>query len=101
MGYASSSVAGTHRWNDLALDTLLPVDRAREEIEKAIQARKMASGAGGGSSNNPHADTAPAQRPQEQAPADTTQETVDEDNEDPDDDDDNHENDFDGSAEDE
>ncbi|TFK52029.1 hypothetical protein OE88DRAFT_1658794 [Heliocybe sulcata] len=33
------------QWKDLALRELLPVDEAKEEAEKAAQARKMASGA--------------------------------------------------------
>ncbi|TDL24007.1 hypothetical protein BD410DRAFT_132134 [Rickenella mellea] len=51
MGYAGGGVNGALRWKDLALDTLLPVDRDKEEAERAVQARKMASGAG--SNNNP------------------------------------------------
>ncbi|KAI0272726.1 hypothetical protein BC834DRAFT_922070 [Gloeopeniophorella convolvens] len=38
-------VNGTLRWKDLALDILLPVDKEKEEAEKAAHARKMASGA--------------------------------------------------------
>jgi hypothetical protein len=45
MGYAGGGVNGTLRWKDLALDILLPVDKEREEAEKAAHARKMASGA--------------------------------------------------------
>ncbi|TFY72444.1 hypothetical protein EVG20_g551 [Dentipellis fragilis] len=45
MGYAGGGINGTLRWKDLALDTLLPVDREKEEAEKAAQARIMASGA--------------------------------------------------------
>ncbi|EIN09444.1 hypothetical protein PUNSTDRAFT_43835 [Punctularia strigosozonata HHB-11173 SS5] len=85
MGYASSGVAGSLRWNDLALDTLLPVDREREEIEKATQARKMASGA---TSNNPHPDAVPSQQPRAQPAADTTRETIEEDDEDQEEEDD-------------
>ena len=33
------------RWKDLALDILLPVDKEKEDAEKAAHARKMASGA--------------------------------------------------------
>lgn len=44
MGYAGGGVNGTLRWKDLALDILLPVDKEREEAEKAAHARKMASG---------------------------------------------------------
>jgi len=45
MGYAGGGVNGTLRWKDLALDILLPVDKEKEEAEKAAHARKMASGA--------------------------------------------------------
>jgi len=45
MGYAGGGVNGTLRWRDLALDILLPVDKEKEEAEKAAHARKMASGA--------------------------------------------------------
>ena len=45
MGYAGGGVNGALRWKDLALDLLLPVDEAREEAEKAVAARKIASGA--------------------------------------------------------
>jgi hypothetical protein len=45
MGYAGGGINGTLRWKDLALDILLPVDKEREEAEKAAHARKMASGA--------------------------------------------------------
>ncbi|PCH38057.1 hypothetical protein WOLCODRAFT_130651 [Wolfiporia cocos MD-104 SS10] len=44
MGYAGGGVNGSLRWKDLALDILYPVDEAREEAEKAAQARKLASG---------------------------------------------------------
>lgn len=49
---------GSLRWKDLALDTLFPVDEARQEAERAAQARKMASGA---STNQPAAQAPPAQ----------------------------------------
>jgi len=45
MGYAGGGINGTLRWKDLALDILLPVDKEKEEAEKAAHARKMASGA--------------------------------------------------------
>ncbi|KAH9893533.1 hypothetical protein C8Q73DRAFT_697365 [Cubamyces lactineus] len=44
MGYGGGGVNGSLRWKDLALDLLFPVDQAREEAERAAQARKMASG---------------------------------------------------------
>lgn len=50
MGYSGGGVNGSLRWKDLALDSLFPVDEARELVQKAAQARKMASGA---SANNP------------------------------------------------
>jgi hypothetical protein len=45
MGYAGGGVNGMLRWKDLALDILLPVDKEKEDAEKAAHARKMASGA--------------------------------------------------------
>lgn len=51
MGYAGGGANGALRWKDLALDLLLPVDRAKEEAERAALARKMASGTS--SNNNP------------------------------------------------
>ncbi|KAI9057644.1 hypothetical protein FKP32DRAFT_1660693 [Trametes sanguinea] len=50
MGYGGGGVNGSLRWKDLALDLLFPVDQAREEAERAAQARKMASGT---ASNHP------------------------------------------------
>ncbi|OSD04864.1 hypothetical protein PYCCODRAFT_1450870 [Trametes coccinea BRFM310] len=67
MGYGGGGVNGSLRWKDLALDMLFPVDQAREEAERAAQARKMASGT---TSNHPPPQPPP---PQEQ--------TVDEDEE--------------------
>lgn len=58
MGYAGGGINGALRWRDLALDDLLPVDEAKEEAKRAMQARKMASGA---ANHNP-------QPPQHQAP---------------------------------
>lgn len=65
MGYGGGGVNGTIRWKDLALDLLFPVDQAREEAEKAAQARQMASGT---ASNHPPAQPQPAQN-QAAAPA--------------------------------
>ncbi|CAK5267444.1 unnamed protein product [Mycena citricolor] len=45
MGYAGGGVNGAFRWRDLALSELLPLDPAKEEAVRAIEARKMASGA--------------------------------------------------------
>lgn len=61
MGFSGGGVNGSLRWKDLALDTLFPVDEARQEAERAAQARKMASGA---STNQPPAQPAPAQMQQ-------------------------------------
>ncbi|EPT00973.1 hypothetical protein FOMPIDRAFT_1030168 [Fomitopsis schrenkii] len=58
MGFSGGGVNGSLRWKDLALDTLFPVDEARQEAERAAQARKMASGA---STNQPPAQPPPAQ----------------------------------------
>ena len=58
MGFSGGGVNGSLRWKDLALDTLFPVDEARQEAERAAQARKMASGA---STNQPPAQPAPTQ----------------------------------------
>ncbi|KAF8159835.1 hypothetical protein B0H34DRAFT_782435 [Crassisporium funariophilum] len=56
MGYAGGGINGALRWRDLGLDDLLPVDEAKEEAKRAMQARKMASGA---SNNNPQAHQQP------------------------------------------
>ncbi|KAF9522420.1 hypothetical protein CPB83DRAFT_112524 [Crepidotus variabilis] len=57
MGYGGGGTNGTLRWTDLALQDLLPVDAEKEEAQRAIQARKMASGT---SNNNPQAPQAQA-----------------------------------------
>ena len=41
------------RWNDLALDRLLPRNREREEAERAALERKMASGVNYGHGSQP------------------------------------------------
>ncbi|KAF7290341.1 Iron-containing alcohol dehydrogenase 1 [Mycena chlorophos] len=46
MGYAGAGVNGSHRWKDLAMRMLLPVDEVKEEKQRAVEARKMASGSG-------------------------------------------------------
>ena len=71
MGYGGGGVNGTLRWTDLALNDLLPVDEDKEEMKRAIQARKMASGA---SNNNP--------QPQAHQPPQAQQIEDDEDDED-------------------
>ena len=58
MGYGGGGVNGSIRWKDLALELLFPVDQAREDAEKAAQARQMASGT---ANNHPPAQPQPAQ----------------------------------------
>ncbi|KAM5544164.1 hypothetical protein V8D89_001824 [Ganoderma adspersum] len=77
MGYGGGGVNGTIRWKDLALDLLFPVDQAREEAEKAAQARQMASGT---ASNHPPAQ--PQQPAQNQAAPAEAEEENDENDED-------------------
>jgi len=73
MGYAGGGVNGALRWRDLALDELLPIDDEKEAAKRAMQARKMASGA---SNHNPQ----PQQQQQPpQLPQDQTVEELDED----------------------
>ena len=60
--YAAGGVNGALRWRDLALDRLLPVDRAREEAARAALARKMASGAA--QTNTPASGQPQAQPPE-------------------------------------
>jgi len=50
MSIGGGGTNGTLRWTDLALDELLPVDEEKEEAQRAMQARKMASGT---SNNHP------------------------------------------------
>ncbi|KAK7031635.1 hypothetical protein R3P38DRAFT_2924893 [Favolaschia claudopus] len=45
MGYDGGGINGATRWRDLAVEHLLPVDEEKEEAKRAIEARKMASGA--------------------------------------------------------
>ncbi|KAJ6597069.1 hypothetical protein DFH09DRAFT_110657 [Mycena vulgaris] len=45
MGYDGGGVNGALRWRDLAMEHLLPVDEEKEDERRAIEARKMASGA--------------------------------------------------------
>ncbi|KAF9055341.1 hypothetical protein BDZ89DRAFT_1098000 [Hymenopellis radicata] len=44
MGFGPATVDVTLRWKELALDQLLPSDESKQVAEKAIEARKMASG---------------------------------------------------------
>lgn len=63
MGYAGGGINGSLRWRDLGLEDLLPVDEEKEEAKRAMQARKMASGA---TNNNPQQQVHhPAQAQQE------------------------------------
>ncbi|KAL5513265.1 hypothetical protein ACEPAH_3663 [Sanghuangporus vaninii] len=68
LAYAGGGTNGALRWNDLALERLLPVNRAREEAARAALARKMASGATQGNGS------AAAGQPQQQ-PAEPGQQT--------------------------
>lgn len=93
MGYGGGGTNGTLRWTDLALQNLLPVDVEKEEAERAIQARKMASGT---TTTNPQA-------PQAQPPAgqpNDEDDDGDDDNLDEDEDEDNGMYDEDGEEED-
>ncbi|KAJ7036499.1 hypothetical protein C8F04DRAFT_471275 [Mycena alexandri] len=45
MGYDGGGVNGAMRWRDLAMEYLLPVDEEKEEAKRAVEARKMTSGA--------------------------------------------------------
>lgn len=59
MSIGGGGTNGTLRWTDLGLDELLPIDEEKEEAQRAMQARKMASGT---SNNNPQGQQAqPAQ----------------------------------------
>ena len=92
MGYAGGGINGTLRWRDLALDELLPVDEEREEALRAIQARKMASGAPGHNPQPQHQHQAQAdQTIDEDEDEDDEDEEEDEDEDDEDDDDDEEE----------
>ena len=94
MGYAGGGINGTLRWRDLALDELLPVDEEREEALRAIQARKMASGAPGHNPQPQHQHQAQADQTideDEDEDDEDEEEDEDEDDEDDDDDDDDEE----------
>jgi hypothetical protein len=83
MGYAGGGINGALRWRDLALDDLLPVDEAKEEAKRAMQARKMASGT---ANHNP-------QPPQHQAPQPMPPDQATNGDDEDDEDDENDEND--------
>ncbi|TFL01678.1 hypothetical protein BDV98DRAFT_548329 [Pterulicium gracile] len=55
MDYEGGGVNGLGRWNELALEELLPVDEEKETAKRAAEARKMASGATGGGQPPPQA----------------------------------------------
>ncbi|RPD76373.1 hypothetical protein L226DRAFT_533486 [Lentinus tigrinus ALCF2SS1-7] len=92
MGYGGGGVNGTIRWKDLALDLLFPVDQAREEAERAAQARQMASGT---TSNHPPAQ--PQQPPQNQAIEEEEDDEVDENDVDEDEDEDDEQSSYDSN----
>jgi hypothetical protein len=82
MGYAGGGINGSLRWRDLGLEDLLPVDDEKEEAKRAMQARKMASGA----NNNP-------QTQQVHNPAQAQQDQLNEEDDEEDDDENDDEND--------
>lgn len=81
MGYGGGGVNGSIRWKNLAMDLLFPVDQAREEAERAAQARQMASGT---TSNHPPPQ--PQQQPQNQPVEEEDEDEIDENDADEDDD---------------
>ncbi|EJD07660.1 uncharacterized protein FOMMEDRAFT_73371 [Fomitiporia mediterranea MF3/22] len=83
LSYAGGGVNGALRWGDLALDRLLPIDRAREEAARAALARKMASGAS--QSNGPAPGQQQGQPPEAGQQAEDSEEDEDEDEDDSDD----------------
>ncbi|KAJ7600651.1 hypothetical protein C8J56DRAFT_999799 [Mycena floridula] len=88
MGYDGGGINGALRWRDLALDELLPVDEEKEEAKKAMQARKMASGA---TSNQAQQGHQQAPVTQDEDDEDEDEETSDENDENDNDDDDDDE----------
>ncbi|KAG5643808.1 hypothetical protein DXG03_009631 [Asterophora parasitica] len=78
MGYAGGGINGALRWRDLALDELLPIDEEKEEAQRAMQARKMATGT---SNHNPQ-----AQQQQQQQAQQAADQTIEEEEEDEDED---------------
>ena len=82
MGYAGGGINGSLRWRDLGLEDLLPVDDEKEGAKRAMQARKMASGA----NNNP-------QTQQVHNPAQAQQDQLNEEDDEEDDDENDDEND--------
>ncbi|TFK39452.1 hypothetical protein BDQ12DRAFT_681810 [Crucibulum laeve] len=90
MGYNGGGIAGALRWRDLAMDELLPVDEEKELAERAMQARKMASGA---SNNNPQQQQQQQQQQQHQPPQMQQNQPIDEDDEDSEENDENEDDD--------
>ncbi|KAI0079098.1 hypothetical protein K474DRAFT_1770524 [Panus rudis PR-1116 ss-1] len=74
MGFGGGGVNGSMRWKELGLDLLLPVDREKEDAEKAAQARKMASG-----THHPPPPPPVQEHPQPQVAPDPTDDEEDED----------------------
>jgi hypothetical protein len=86
MGYGGGGVNGIARWNDLALEELLPIDEEKEEARRAAEARKMASGATGAGQqppppSQPHQLPATPSPPMDLAGTDTEDEGMDENDE--------------------
>jgi len=75
---------GNLRWTDLALNDLLPIDEEKEEAQRAIQARKMASGASNNQSQAQQAQTAQVP-PENEEDEEGEDEDEDDNNEDEDD----------------
>jgi hypothetical protein len=80
MGYDGGGVNGALRWKDLAMEYLLPVDEEKEEANRAIEARKMASGAS--SSAAPQAGMGQDQTAEEEDEEENDENENDEDEED-------------------
>lgn len=96
MGYGGGGANGTLRWKDLALDILLPIDREKEEAERAAQARKMASGATANQHQGGQQQVPPQQQQQQQQilppqPMNTTMDEDEADDEDGEEDNDENE----------
>ncbi|KAJ7067897.1 hypothetical protein C8F01DRAFT_1116143 [Mycena amicta] len=76
MGYGGGlNINGAHRWHDLALETLLPVDPVKEQAQRAAAARKLT----GGASNTPQARTGEEHDSREEGEDDEQDEEGDED----------------------
>ena len=91
MGFAGGGINGAFRWNELALDQLLPIDEEKEEAKRAAQARKMASGAGGGGQQGQGGGQ--AQQQQHQQAGGQGDQTLDEEDEEDEDEDEDEEED--------